>query len=190
MTQLSEQNEPRNLLMGVEDVEWTPDTPVPRELLINNMRRRGIDQYRIIVPHAKHRIERRGLFGLFSKQQRTGTTIDIAGDQLKFEITARGNQAVGEITVSCSDVDAIVVRPASRSTDASLLIAYGNTNAAVESGFIEIGAGLSKKTRPSRSEQTRRGRLAGMSWARSTRIDLIPLVATRGSRLIRLLIYR
>src|SRR5262245_58227942 len=128
MTQIAHRPATNNLLLGLEEIEWTPSTPAPSELHVNNMRRRGIDQYQIAIPAALEPSPRRGLFGLglFGDRKPQVAAITIAENRLRFELAGPGTEAAGEIVVACMDLDTIVVRPASRAAEASLLISYGN----------------------------------------------------------------
>ena len=144
MTQNAEDVSSFNFLTGLEDVSWTPSTQTPSELRISNMRRRGIDEYRISLPPNENGKVKRALFGLpiLTGKPAIVQAITIVGTQLRFTFMTSGKRTKNDLVVECKDVDAIVISPGSSKSNPHIIFAYGNARRDKHSGYLEFGAGL------------------------------------------------
>ncbi|MGI9406297.1 MAG: response regulator, partial [Hyphomicrobiaceae bacterium] len=120
------------LLTGEDQISWTPDTPVPSGIAVENMRRRGIDQLQITIPHSETRVH--AILGLGKKTPRTAT-ITFAEDLMQLIIPARrGTQSV-ETVVERKDIGAVRIHNEGLVLGSSLQISVGDET-------FNLGTGL------------------------------------------------
>ncbi|MGI9405691.1 MAG: response regulator [Hyphomicrobiaceae bacterium] len=111
-----------HLLSGENEISWTPDTPVPSDIFVENMRRRGVDQIEITIPHAD---ARSGALGVFSKHSARNASVAIAEEHMMLVIPEDNSEKSTETIVACRDITAIRVMDGHRRKRAFLEIATG-----------------------------------------------------------------
>jgi len=127
------------LLSGEDQIGWNPNTPVPDGVVVENMRRRGIDQLEITIPHPEARLRTMLRLGVFGKRKQRTATITFAEDHMRVLIPKRFVSQSIETIVLRKDIEAVRICKDHDSFGNSLRISVGGKN-------LRIGAGLPAST--------------------------------------------
>ena len=140
----SNQSGHTNILSGTEQISWTPDTPVPPGVTVENLRRRGIDQLCIKISYddsQKAEARTRTWFSyLFANKPKSHTTtLMFAEDQIHFSSRKFYVSEPVETVVKRTDVTAVDIVDDAKSGKYSLQIWVDNKE-------LEICDGLPQST--------------------------------------------
>ncbi len=144
MINFAEQPNLINLLLEARDLDWNPNIPTPQGLTVQNMRGRGIDEYRIFLTAIEQKATTGLLSGLkmFSKQIAQITSIVVCEHHIKIGSSNAGQTTGEETTVAIKDISMVAVRPASATFRASLQVSVCGATPDVPATKFDMGAGL------------------------------------------------
>lgn len=130
---------PSPLIDEAQSITLRPDTPVPAGLKVENMRRRGIDQLEITVPHPEARADWLRRLMIFGQRKSRIATVTFAEDHALFVIPDRVADSTVETLVERVEIRQIDVLPGSLSSASSLRVVVGDEE-------LTLGWGLPAET--------------------------------------------